>query len=111
MRRVMCVSLPAWPLQRFLHTRPAYRDKPVALSRPTCHSSRILRRRVPQCPSKHPVTVSYPLLEGGQPLSTGPVGPGFVALHTHPFCSLGSVLDSRSGPLAAFRDRRPATMQ
>jgi protein ImuB len=34
MRRVMCVSLPAWPLQRFLHTRPAYRDKPVALSRP-----------------------------------------------------------------------------
>src|ERR1700736_4631075 len=33
MRRVMCVYLPAWPLQRFVHARPELRNKPVALSR------------------------------------------------------------------------------
>jgi protein ImuB len=33
MRRVMCVYLPAWPLQRLVHARPELRDKPVALSR------------------------------------------------------------------------------
>jgi protein ImuB len=35
MRRVMCVYLPAWPLQRLVHARPELRGKPVAVSRKT----------------------------------------------------------------------------
>jgi protein ImuB len=30
MKRVMCVYLPAWPLQRLRHEQPGLRDKPVA---------------------------------------------------------------------------------
>lgn len=34
MKRVMCVYLPRWPLQRLLHEQPALRDRPVALVNP-----------------------------------------------------------------------------
>ena len=33
MRRVMCVGLPVWPLQRLLHDQPGLRNKPVAICR------------------------------------------------------------------------------
>lgn len=38
MKRVMCIFLPAWPLQRLVHERPALRGKAVALA--TAHDSR-----------------------------------------------------------------------
>src|SRR5579871_4614227 len=34
MKRVMCVYLPGWPLQRRAHGNPALRDKPLAIADP-----------------------------------------------------------------------------
>ena len=42
MKRVMCVYLPAWPLQRLWHERPELRGRPVALCDHVAGSPRIV---------------------------------------------------------------------
>src|SRR5262245_17644003 len=61
MKRVMCIHLPLWPLQRLWHDRPELRDRPIALSDDASNGPRIVfcsvRDRKGSCRLKESATI------------------------------------------------------
>jgi protein ImuB len=64
MRRVLCVYLPAWPLQRLWRDRPELRDKPMAIYDPhAARGPKVLRCFTPRAAGRATVTPGMPLAE------------------------------------------------